>query len=263
MSESPLRYLSQEACARLKREKDANLQTYLDGLAATLVSDADLKPSGIVPAGPTPELNDAQRRRSNKNAPLIEADNAGLVYDFLPNLTRLQASQPQLWLTLTHTHFAAYLPNRWLSEHATKPEKTPAKRARALRTRICGGSLQRQAIARLWWSAYLTRKPLEWPEFKRYQSADNGRYTKLLLRNLTFRQGLLERFFGRDERLLFASLDVSESVLDDPDIRNEDYGKAYCGLLNAALGPVSIGRLSTDDIHSLCMSRRDAALASL
>ena len=146
-------------------------------------------PSKLEPAVPLQFVMPESDRVSH------DIENAILVHNAFPNLTRVEAGDPRLWIRLTHFEGWAYMRKRWdVGQHAEDPDKAVRY---ALQHYFLAGSspsraLTRNGISRLWWYAYLTHDPAR---------TDPYELTRVLLSTLDIAQQLLERNFGRADRV--------------------------------------------------------------
>ena len=124
-----------------------------------------------------------------------DIENAILLHRAFPDLTRVEAGDPRLWTRLTHVEGWAYMRKRWdVGQHAEDPDKAVRY---ALQHYFLAGSspsraLTRNGMSRLWWYAALTHDP---------NRGDPYELTRVLLSALDIAQQLLERNFGRAERV--------------------------------------------------------------
>lgn len=119
-------------------------------------------------------------------------------------LTPVQASDPRLWARLAHVEGWDYMQRRWPVDES--------KKAQYIRQRyfVAGSdsrAIIRNGIARLWWSAEITKdlKP----------SKDPYRLTRIILSKLDITQQLLERSYGRSKRVVQATLRFVEKNADE------------------------------------------------
>ncbi|MBP9711333.1 MAG: hypothetical protein KBD50_03710 [Candidatus Pacebacteria bacterium] len=175
------------------------------------VKEKDLLPSTIVLQGKAPIL------KTPKSDPVsADVDNAMLLYEHYRNLDETQASDPRLWVYLSHIEFRKYTLNRWGLDGTFKDLKDPAEKTKAINKLLdhwfINGNdrdLRRHAIARLWWAAHLTYAPWESdPEFfGDLKNKDPYHYTRILFSTQDIYQQVLERAMGRSNRILISVLD--------------------------------------------------------
>jgi hypothetical protein len=133
-----------------------------------------------------------------------DAENAILIYGYLTGLSRVQAADPRLWTTLTHTTFWSYCQGRWPS--ANKKDYVLEHwfyfKGRGL------AALRRNAISRLWWAAHLTVAPWEKStDLTDFKSSDRYKYTKIMLNQQQTFQDIIEREYGSNLNLRICILD--------------------------------------------------------
>lgn len=145
-----------------------------------------------------------------------DLDNAITLHDRYRNLDETQASDPRLWVYLSHVEFRKYAIVRWGLDGVFKDLKDPAEKTKAINYLlehwfISGNDrdLRRHAIARLWWAAHLTYAPWESdPEFfSGLKNKDPYYYTRILLSTQDIYQQVLERAMGRSNHILITILD--------------------------------------------------------
>ena len=147
-------------------------------------------------------------------------ENAIAVYEAFPDLTEAQASDQRLWAYLSHVTLRDYVQARW--PLAGSPEQLASDNAAkfaAARSILwhwfASGNdrmLRRNAIARLWWAVHLTISPWEAnADFQDLKSDDPYRFTKVLLSAQDIYSQVLERGFGRDNRVLITILEFLEA----------------------------------------------------
>lgn len=119
-------------------------------------------------------------------------------------LTPVQASDPRLWARLTHVETWDYMQRRWPVDDAKKPQYV---RQRYFVAGSDSRAISRNGIARLWWSAEITKntKP----------SKDPYSLTRILLSKLDITQQLLERSYGRSRKFVQATLRFIEQNADE------------------------------------------------
>lgn len=175
------------------------------------VKEKDLLPSTIAVTGKAPAL-----KIPKSDLVSADLDNAIVLYEYYRNLDETQASDPRLWVYLSHVEFRKYTLVRWgldgtLKELEDSAEKTKAINYLLEHWFISGNDrdLRRHAVARLWWAAHLTRAPWESdPEFfGDLKNDDPYYYTRVLLSTQDIYQQVLERAMGRSNHILISVLD--------------------------------------------------------
>jgi hypothetical protein len=141
-----------------------------------------------------------------------DLDNAIHLHMWLGSLPETVASDQRLWITLTHREFFAYTKWRWPVQLV---EGDAAKTAAAERHVIAHwffkgaglAAMRRNAVARLWWAAHLTCAPWEKDDqLQSFTNEDRYFFTRVLLSNQDIYQGLIEREFAVNRRILTALL---------------------------------------------------------
>ena len=121
--------------------------------------------------------------------PKDDVENAIRIHGWLKGLSRAEANDPRLWVTLTHREFFEYVRERWSITRDTSPGSILS------RFFFSGVGIQartRNAISRLWWLAELTYEP---------GAKDPYGLLKLTLRHQDMQLNLYERRFGMVESL--------------------------------------------------------------
>lgn len=119
-------------------------------------------------------------------------------------LSPVQASDPRLWARLAHVEAWDYMQRRWPIDG----DKTP----KYVRQRyFVGGTdsraISRNGIARLWWSAEITKD--------QKSKKDPYKLTRIMLSKLDIAQQLLERSYGRSRPLVQSTLRFIERNADE------------------------------------------------
>lgn len=146
-----------------------------------------------------------------------DAENAVIVYEYLGQLSRTQASDSRLWVTLTHTKFWEYTHARWpVSGKNTQildywfESKKGGLRA-----------LRKNSISRLWWAAHLVMAPWEQdPTLNLFKTSNRCKYIEILLSSQQIYQDVMERRYGSNLRLRICLLDALSIFL--PSVTNKD-----------------------------------------
>jgi hypothetical protein len=144
------------------------------------------------------------------------------LYEAFSELSEAQASDPRLWVYLTHVSLREYVLERWPNSESCEQVIGDSNKKETVINNILshwfatGGndrSLRRNAIARLWWAVRLTRAP--WEADQEFFSdlikeEDVYRFTRVLLSTQDIYQQVLERGLGRDNRMLITVLEFIE-----------------------------------------------------
>lgn len=187
-----LEFLSREATDKLAREVGNNLDAYRTGQTQALIRASDCRVSRVEAVAP-PDLLDGT------GEPKSDAEAAQLVFQWLSNLTPVQAADERLWILLTHRVFARYVHKRWGSslEGSTRPEDRVLDRWFFRGTGVA--TFVRSGLSRLWWFGHLTH------DSKR---ANPFELTDVLLSLQDIQVAFLERSLGRCRPLLRAVLET-------------------------------------------------------
>jgi len=208
-----LRILRTDKVVKLRQaaeHDDTALEAYAGAPSFPSISDADLLNTTILVPDTPPRLEVAPAKQDR---PAQDADNAIRVYRYLETLTRTQAADHRLWISLAHTIFFEYVKARWGDEDRTKL-RTSVLRHWFLPRGRSKAALRTQAISRLWWAAYLTYAPWkEDPELEVFKTADEFRFTRTLLRQQQIYFDHIERNYGSDLRLRICLLDSLDRYL--------------------------------------------------
>lgn len=175
------------------------------------VKEKSLLASMIKVQGKLPVL-----KAPKKDPVSADLENSIALHNYYSSIDETQASDPRLWVYLSHVEFRKYTLARWGLEDPHSDLKDDAAKKRATNQLmehwfISGNDrdLRRHAIARLWWAAHLTYAPWERdPEFfGDLKKKDPYYFTKILLFTQDIYQQVLERAMGRSDRILITVLE--------------------------------------------------------
>src|SRR3989344_7307725 len=175
------------------------------------VKERELLVSTIETPGKQPAL-----KAPKKDPVSADLENAIALHGYYGDLDETQASDPRLWIYLSHAEFRKYALARWGLDGSYSDLKDDAAKKRAIKQLlehwfISGNDrdLRRHAIARLWWAAHLTYAPWEKDSefFSDLKNKDPYYYTRILLSMQDIYQQVLERAMGRSNRILISVLD--------------------------------------------------------
>ena len=214
------------------------------------INNDDFLVSDIVPATDIPKLLPDKVK---------EADNAILLHQYLRNLDEIQASDKRLWASLSHVDFRDYVIKRWpLPFTLEEIKEDQVKRDECIRFVLThwfissenDRSLRRNALARLWWAAHLTRAPWEKdPEYFGHLKNENEYvYTQTLLIQENVYSELMERHYGRFSRILITIL---EFLRQHPEFEGRKYFRPLQKELNLQSGFRRIALLPYKELFSL------------
>jgi hypothetical protein len=168
-------------------------------------------------------------------------DNAKIIYTAFSNLTPTEANDERLWVTLTHHYFHKYCVTRWMNQESKKDSVID-------RFFYEGNSLvarSRNAISRLWWTAYLTinndtdNEDLKWA------------LTKTIFSTQDIQVSLLERKLGLYENIRTPFLEFYQ---ENKGIVNSKMIQKIIRELNNYGGVISLTELSNEDVKTLIQS---------
>ena len=183
--------LDQEERLNVYLSEEKFTETFEDGLLNTTIKLPDKAPDLVV-------------SKKSERAADNDAENAVLIYEYLTGLSRVQAADPRLWTTLTHTTFWSYCQGRWPSANKKDYvlEHWFELKGRGL------GALRRNAISRLWWAAHLTVAPWEEStDLDVFKSSDRYKYTRIMLDQQQTFMDILEREYGSNLNMRICILD--------------------------------------------------------
>jgi hypothetical protein len=187
-----LPFLSREATDRLIRNISVNLERYRNGQTNELINEVDSRASRIDLADP-PLLTAADGKASE------DFNAARRIFQWLGELTPVQASDERLWVYLTHRVYPEYVHARWGSALEGSTQPTARVEDRWFFRGEGVATFVRNALSRLWWFGYLT-----------YDRGlgDHFEFTEILLGLQEIQVAMLERRFGRSRNVLRAILEV-------------------------------------------------------
>ena len=187
-----LPFLSRESTDRLIRNVPGNLERYRSGRTSDLIQDADCRESRIIVTDP-PQLT------AKHGDPSEDFNASRKIFQWLADLTPVQASDERLWVYLTHRLYAEYVHARWgpALKGSSQPEERVLDRWFFRGEGVA--TFVRNALSRLWWFGYLT-----------YDSElpDHFEFTEILLDLQEIQVAMLERRFGRCRTVLRAILEI-------------------------------------------------------
>lgn len=187
-----LKFLSNRTLGELRVRIDVNRGDYIDGKAKKILDSFDattaiLESRIVADVPPNLVMPDASGSR--------DAENTRRVFQWLHHLTPVQASDPRLWIYLTHGPYADYTAARW--QITTDTNVADRIRDRYFLEGEGLASLVRNSVARLWWFGYLTRDAAQPDPFE---------LTDVLLSLQDIQVAFLERAIGRSPRILRGAL---------------------------------------------------------
>ena len=137
-----------------------------------------------------------------------ESENAIDLYEALPDLDPVNASDPRLWDYLAFTMCRTYIERRWpIKSEGNWKGRT---KDRWFFLHPSRGVLIRHGIARLWWIANLTYDQ-DCSHRLSSRNGDRYAYTRWVLENEDRVIAIFDRRLGSDTRLRFALLDAMQA----------------------------------------------------
>lgn len=187
--------------------------------------------------------------------PGMEAANAIKVFEYLGNLTPVEASDRRLWSYLSVVTFAEYTRNRWPLE--TEPSWQNRAARRWLMPRGNRAELVRNSIARLWWVAKLTHDPNVGRPLSR-RDDDPYAYLKIALATEDAFIAVFDRDTGMVPELRFALL---EHFANARELR-QDYVRALLVEIVLVTGYRELSGLSNAEILEVVSSAAERLTVS-
>ncbi len=255
-----LQILTADAIVRLRAElvSPARVKEYRSAESCAFVATDDLLASPVDIPDTLPFVN----MPTGQDAPRTDAENAQLVFQYLSGLKPIYAADGRLWAALTHGRFWAY--TRW--RYPRIPTTGDASGYIRSHWFVVGtglASLRRNAVARLWWAAWLTVAPWDRdPELSPFKNADRFHYTKVMLSSQQVYQDVMERDFGSNTRVRICFLDAFDRYrarVSAPD----RLMKRAVTRLNLLLEYRHLVTLPAAEVHKECMNVVAAAAESL
>ncbi|MDD5199832.1 MAG: DUF6339 family protein [Terrimicrobiaceae bacterium] len=187
-----LEFLSREATDKLAHEVGTNIEAYRAEKTVDLIRTGDCRMSRVDAVAP-PDLLDT------KGDYKPDAEASQLIFQWLSNLTPVQAADERLWVLLTHSTFSEYVHKRWGDslERSEKPTELILDRwfFRGIGLR----RLFHNGISRLWWFGWVTHDN---------QRANPFELTDALLSLQEIQVAFLERSIGSCKPLLRVVLET-------------------------------------------------------
>jgi len=190
----PIQYFSDNFASWLKAQVPHHLKRYHQADFAEYILEEASKIGGIKTAELSCEL---PKLDPGTGAPGNDAENVRIVYSQLKTLTCAQASDERLWSYMTHIHNWEYMQNRWGVSSTSAKDKNAFVIQRYFLKTNNSRWLIRNGLSRLWWFGYLT-----------YSDEHQWVLTDTLLELQDVQQALLERSYGKNNKVLHAALRV-------------------------------------------------------
>jgi len=194
-----LKFISNRALSQLRGGIETNRDTYLSGHAKDLLASLDtaILESRI-------QADEAPKLEMPHDGRLYDAENVRRIYQWLHHLTPVQASDPRLWIYLTHGTYADYTAARWPIDASSQVKDRIRERYFLEGESL--ESLVRNSIARLWWFGHLSYDK---------ELADKFEMTDVLLSLQDIQSSFLERAIGRSSRILNGALRLWKKILSE------------------------------------------------
>ncbi len=170
-----------------------------------------------------------------------ESDNAIAIYESLSFLTLSQASNPCLWVLLTHTVYYEYMTRRWVVSGDKLENDSLTKIKERYFCKNTRRGLLRNGLSRLWWAAYLSVDESE---------VDKYVYTRLLLSDEDLFVGLLERDFSMCKNVVVGVLKAFNAYKkNNGKMPSRETRRGLFIYLNQLGAPTLLDTLSIEDIY--------------
>ena len=168
---------------------------------------------------------------SNKD----EFTNSKALYENL-KINSIQASDPRLWTTLSHTLFYRYLKERWPLNQSDEKNISRIKSRYFLQSTSLE-KLSRNGLARLWWYSHLTFDD---------SRKDNFELTKIMLSKQDLTVGITERAIGACKNI---RLTVLQYLKDNAKIyKSEDMIRLFLRRINLVLATRNLTMLKQQEL---------------
>jgi len=164
-----------------------------------------------------------------------EFTNSKALYENL-KINSIQASDPRLWTTLSHTIFYDYLKDRWPLNQSNEKNISRIKSRYFLQSTSLE-KLSRNGLARLWWYSHLT-----FDDSRR----DNFELTKIMLSKQDLTVGITERAIGACKNI---RLTVLQYLKDNSNIyKSEDMIRLFLRRINLVLATRNLTMLKQQEL---------------
>lgn len=164
-----------------------------------------------------------------------EFSNSKTLYENL-KLNPIQASDPRIWTTLSHTICFEYLKKRW-ELNLSKEKNISRVKSRYFLQSTSLEKLSRNGLARLWWYSHLTHDE---------SRKDSYELTKIMLKKQDLTVGITERAIGACKNI---RLTVLEFLKDNREIYNsEDMIRLFLRRINLVLGTRNLTMLKRQEL---------------
>ena len=201
MSNSKLRYLSEQAAETLWEGVEENLTRYTNGDFADLFE----VPGWQIPFDTLEVDLEPLKELHHDKSPKAEVENSLLVWKALYSLSPSLACENRIWTRLSHCEGLEYSRARWISSGADNEELIKSVKKHFF-ARTQTRYRDDHAISRLWWNARIA---------KNIRPDDQRSALELILSKADIRSGLFER------RWMFSSCNLAKGILRTMEINSE------------------------------------------
>lgn len=193
--------------------------------------------------------------------------NAIMIHKRLDKIDPAKAADLRLWAYLAYYVSPDYVRRRWPTSYAdldSQSEEVKKKEAGIILSHWLFGTatdraLRRNALARLWWAAYVTHKAWESDlELETFKKDDPYFYTRVLFTTQDIYAQSMERAFGRDRKVLICMLDIFSKYSK---LAERKYNREFLKLVNIHSGFRVLGGLSVPQMITLMEELKDKVLA--
>lgn len=243
-----LSYMKLDALEQLKKdipreiERYRNDEVWLDGY---FENSSYYLPSNMI----VEKVELKKPDENSKDKSKYDIDNTIAFYSAMRELKVVQASDERLWSLMCHKDYWDYMRSRWSIEECNNEdaEEVGGAAKKNSKDRIIeryffqsnrARALVRNGIARLWWYGYMTYDE---------KREDPFELTKILLRRHDDAQGLLERSFPHNKKILHAIL----SVLPKYEYISRDKFRSLLKSINRIGGVTILDTLDEQDLISM------------
>ena len=247
-----LAYFSEDAYARLKASIEFNRFKYSenkDWVSAFFIEEGISNP--IVKSGV--EISDVELVYTGKGIKEKNQDDLGNainLYQSAKNLPENVATNYHLWTALCHDAFYEYVQKRWGLETPDDNSKSTTIGERFFATTSRKSLYYGNAVARLWWSAYLT--------YDEKNTSDPFYYTKILFKAQQTQKDLFDQPFSMNRVVTKGMLSALEPIQQKKGNNAVKPFRECCTHFINRYGAVSIlDSLTEDEIKNIAYNYMD------
>lgn len=193
--------------------------------------------------------------------------NAIMLHKRFDKIDPAKAADLRLWTYTAYHVCPDYVRRRWPIPYAdldAQSEDVKKKELRKIVSHWLFGTatdraLRRNALARLWWAAYVTYKPWEADtELGAFKKEDPYFYTRILFTTQDIYAQSMERAFGRDRKVLICMLDLFSKY---PRLMERACNREFLILVNINCGFKVLGGLTITQITALMEELKNKVFA--